>query len=325
MGWNQRDGSLKGQKGDQGPVGPEGSQGAPGATGARGAKGDTGSPGAIGATGDTGPRGAQGVQGVKGDTGADGRTLLKTTGTPVNTLGVNGDFAVDPAASVIYGPKANGAWPTGVSFKGIKGDTGPRGYDGPTGAGTNMPGFPTLPATPVAGRYYTYPPVAVGFGATVLTIGTIYMMPVLVYRTPAPALTAITVEVTAGNANAYWKLGMYAMDDAFNPLYVVNDFGGQAATAATNGRKIFTVSQTQNDNLTPGAYYVALYSQGTAGGTIRTASGASALVPYLTVPSTNGWGAVVSAGNPTAPGSGFPDYPTLTGNAPGVRFDFTTS
>lgn len=321
MAWQQRDGNLKGPKGDQGAQGPQGPQGMTGPQGQRGLQGIQGAPGS---TGDTGPRGLQGVQGIKGDPGEAGRTVLSTTGKPGNAVGFNGDFAYDAAASVMYGPKASNAWPNGRSLQGEMGPQGPRGEVGAAGAGSNMPAFPTLPAQPVAGRYYTYPPVFTGNATTALALGLIYFMPVLVYRTPTPAFTACTVEVTTANTNAYWKLGMYAMDDGFMPTYCVNDFGGMAATAAPNGRKIFPVSQVQNDNLTPGPYYVALYVQGSAGGSIRTVSGASNAVPYLTPPSTAAWGALASANNPTASGSAFPDYPVLTGNAPAIRFDFTT-
>lgn len=51
--------------------------------------------------------------------GVDGRTLLNGTGEPVDALGSDGDFYVDQtdeSAPVFYGPKADGAWPAGVTL-----------------------------------------------------------------------------------------------------------------------------------------------------------------------------------------------------------------
>ena len=324
-GWHQRDGSLKGPKGDEGPQGDQGIQGL---QGLRGDQGQRGEQGLKGDKGDEGPRGLKGDQGLQGLPGNDGKTIHSITGSPAGSLGNIGDYALNPVSSLLYGPKTSAtSWPAGRSIrgeKGDKGDEGPRGDTGLPGTGTNMPNYPTLPGQPVPGRYYSFPPFAQSFGATPLAVGTIYFMPVLVYRTPAPALTSLTVEVTTANTNAFWKLGMYAMDDGGMPTYPVNDFGGQPATSAPGGRKVFGITQTQNDNLTPGPYYVALYVQGTSGGSIRTASGASAAVPYFAPPSSNAFGALTSANNPATQFSNFPENPTVTGNALGIRFDFTT-
>lgn len=58
---------------------------------------------------------------LKGADGTNGNTVLTTTGAPASGTGVNGDYALDSAASMIYGPKAAGAWPAGVSLKGAAG------------------------------------------------------------------------------------------------------------------------------------------------------------------------------------------------------------
>lgn len=59
-----------------------------------------------------------------GTPGTDGNTIWPTTGVPSTELGVNGDFANDPTNSVMYGPKAGGVWPAGVSYKGPQGVPG---------------------------------------------------------------------------------------------------------------------------------------------------------------------------------------------------------
>jgi hypothetical protein len=66
-----------------------------------------------------------GATGPAGAAGADGKTVLNGTGGPTSTAGNDGDFYLDTAADVLYGPKANGAWPVnGVS---LVGPTGPQG------------------------------------------------------------------------------------------------------------------------------------------------------------------------------------------------------
>ena len=123
--------TVAGPTGPTGPIGPTGSSGAAGSTGATGATGPTGPTGTAGAAGTAG---ATGPTGPTGATGTSGNTVWNGTGAPSNTLGANGDFYIDTAADNLYGPKASGAWPTGVSLVGPTGATGPTGPTGPTGA-----------------------------------------------------------------------------------------------------------------------------------------------------------------------------------------------
>lgn len=85
------------------------------------------------AEGQQGPAGAAGAPGAQGPAGVDGRTLLSGTTAPGAGTGANGDFFIDTAASVIYGPKVGGAWPTGVSLVGPAGAAGAQGPAGPQG------------------------------------------------------------------------------------------------------------------------------------------------------------------------------------------------
>lgn len=91
---------------------------------AKGDKGDTGA---------TGPAGPAGTAGADGADGADGKTVLNGTGAPGAGVGTNGDFYIDTAADMIYGPKASGTWPAGVSLIGPKGDQGDKGDKGDQG------------------------------------------------------------------------------------------------------------------------------------------------------------------------------------------------
>ena len=64
--------------------------------------------------------------------GADGRTILSGTVAPT-TEGADGDFYLNTATSMLYGPKAT-TWPAGVSLIGAQGPQGIQGETGPTGA-----------------------------------------------------------------------------------------------------------------------------------------------------------------------------------------------
>ena len=118
--------------GSAGPTGPQGPTGPSGATGPQGSIGPQGLPGLMGATG------AAGAQGPAGLKGLDGKTILSGAGSPVATsaTGTLGDFYLDTAASLLYGPKVGPTWVglTGVSLVGPQGPaSGPAGPAGPTG------------------------------------------------------------------------------------------------------------------------------------------------------------------------------------------------
>ena len=61
-------------------------------------------------------------------------TLLTCSGAPSNATGNNGDFCYDASAKVMYGPKAAGVWPSGISLEGPQGPVGATGSVGATGA-----------------------------------------------------------------------------------------------------------------------------------------------------------------------------------------------
>jgi len=115
---------LTGATGVAGPQGPAGATGTTGLTGAAGPQGPAGSTGATGLTGATGPQGAAGT---------NGNAVLNGATAPNHNQGVNGDFYINTATNTISGPKANGAWPAGVSLVGPQGPTGAAGATGPQG------------------------------------------------------------------------------------------------------------------------------------------------------------------------------------------------
>jgi hypothetical protein len=78
-----------------------------------------------------------GADGADGAPGVDGLSVLSGTGAPNSGLGRDGEFYIDTAANEIYGPKAAGAWGTGVSLVGPPGADGQDGAPGADGAGAD--------------------------------------------------------------------------------------------------------------------------------------------------------------------------------------------
>jgi hypothetical protein len=123
---------AQGPDGDTGATGQQGPDGDTGATGQQGPKGDTGPGGPQGPNGATGATGPQGGIGSTGPAGADGKTIRYGTGAPAPSFGSDGDFYVDTAATILYGPKANSTWPAGSPLIGPAGPQGPAGANGHT-------------------------------------------------------------------------------------------------------------------------------------------------------------------------------------------------
>ena len=121
---------VAGATGLTGLQGPAGAAGATGLTGLQGPAGAAGPQGPAGATGLQGPAGAAGPQGLAG---TNGNGVLNGASAPTNNQGVDGDFYVNTTTNTLYGPKANGTWPAGVSLVGPQGPAGVAGAIGPQG------------------------------------------------------------------------------------------------------------------------------------------------------------------------------------------------
>jgi len=143
-----KDGAV-GPQGSTGPTGPQGAIGPAGPAGPNGQNGSiiysgAGAPAAAtGTTGDFyletsngqlfGPKSASGwgtgfslvgpagATGQTGATGAAGSQTLSGTGTPAATLGATGDYYLDKASYLLYGPKLTTGWGTAVLLKGPAG------------------------------------------------------------------------------------------------------------------------------------------------------------------------------------------------------------
>jgi hypothetical protein len=77
-----------------------------------------------------------GTSGLPGNDGLDGNSLLNGVSDPVGGDGEDGDFYINTATVMLFGPKTGGVWPAGISLIGTPGtpggtgDTGAAGNDG---------------------------------------------------------------------------------------------------------------------------------------------------------------------------------------------------
>lgn len=100
-------------------------------------------------TGPKGDKGDTGNAGTAGTNGTNGKTLLNGIVVPTGAVGADGDFYINTATNLMYGPKAAGAWPAGFSVVGPQGIQGIQGTAGT--AGTNGNTILTVGAAPAAG------------------------------------------------------------------------------------------------------------------------------------------------------------------------------
>ncbi|QIQ62916.1 hypothetical protein SEA_MOAB_31 [Streptomyces phage Moab] len=75
-----------------------------------------------------------------GPQGAPGTRIYETSGTPSNSLGLAGDYAIDTDTAIFYGPKGASIWPVDtLSLKGPQGDQGtPTTVNGKTGSSITL-------------------------------------------------------------------------------------------------------------------------------------------------------------------------------------------
>lgn len=119
-----------------------------------------GKDGPIGPAGPIGTTGATGATGAVGATGADGTKIYSGAVVPAATLGANGDFYLNTATSMLYGPKTAAGWGTAKSLIGATGAPGATGATGATGvAGSKILSGTGVPAASVGsnGDYYLDP------------------------------------------------------------------------------------------------------------------------------------------------------------------------
>jgi hypothetical protein len=181
-------------------------------------------------------------------------------------IGTDGDFYLNTTNSTLYGPKASGAWPVGISLIGNTGAQGIQGLAGkdmywgldtgvPTtrtvAASGNPPAGPIFPTLLVAGTGYTVNDVLTVTGGT----GT--------------AATIRVDTVNGGVITGYTRLtwGDYSVEPT-SPVSVTGGTGSNATfTLATSGQWFFfdstssitylwSFSDAQWGNLNYGGHYI---------------------------------------------------------------------
>lgn len=116
-----------------------------------------GATGPAGAAGPTGAQGPVGPAGPAGTNGTNGSVIYSGTTVPGSTTGAVGDFYLNTATSLFYGPKTSSGWGTGFSLKGAAGSNGATGATGATGAaGSKINSGSGAPASTLGaiGDYY---------------------------------------------------------------------------------------------------------------------------------------------------------------------------
>ena len=116
--------------------------------------GPTGTAGTNGTNGLPGAAGINGVNGVAGTNGLDGKTVLNGTSNPTSE-GVDGDFYINTTSNTIFGPKALGSWPAGVSLIGIASVGGISGTSTANGASITAGELKLAPADGINGGIVT--------------------------------------------------------------------------------------------------------------------------------------------------------------------------
>lgn len=77
--------------------------------------------GPAGLPGDPGAPGAPGTNGTNGTNGLDGKNVRYGAADPTGSDGVDGEFWINTTSHYLFGPKAAGAWPAGISLVGPTG------------------------------------------------------------------------------------------------------------------------------------------------------------------------------------------------------------
>lgn len=235
--------------------------------------------------GDIGPTGAQGPQGIVGPAGAAGTIFFSGTTTPDPNLGKVGDYYIDLATSVLFGPKTTSGW--GVGFS-MKGDPGAAGQTGAAGSpGTKIYSGTGAPASSlgIAGDFYL-DTVAHTFYGPKLTTG--WGLPVALQGATGPAGPQ-GPQGPAGSANVQYTPWFTSVWVGANPIYFdqsvpaitpdILNYGTVLVFGNLRGYPASVISAQAVEPLPVTLTYTSL------------------AVPFLPVPQTDVWEAFATSAN----------------------------
>ena len=189
-----------------------------------------------------------GPVGTPGADGIDGNTILYGTAAPT-TEGVDGDFYIRTTTNYIYGPKANGTWPSGTSL------VGAAGADGADGVISKMM------VRPQVNDWWSQPHG--GITTVALSANTMLYEPFWIPEDPT-AIDGFAIEVTTLGTSGIVRLGLYLPHSTTrkpNTLVVADQID-----SSSTGVKEVTVAST---SVTPNSLvYIGVCAQ-VAGCTVR--------------------------------------------------------
>lgn len=253
------------------------------------------------------------VQSLTGG-GGGGASLLNGEGVPSSGTGANGDFYLDTTNLRLYGPKASGAWGSGVLLVGTAGSDGVSFvFQGPWVSGTSYSagdwvsfagalyacngnvvsatavppmdaGWELASSVPAPAAFsggVFFPPGPTGTVTfTSIGLGASRVVPLMV---PAGAsIAGLMVEVTTGEASSVARLGLYADTGSVYPGELLSH---GTVGCDTNGLKTVTFGTPVVGH---GLMWVALKAEVGSSAAVRSVSSPNAFVVVdATVSATN--------------------------------------
>ncbi|HVW94483.1 MAG TPA: hypothetical protein VHA56_00775 [Mucilaginibacter sp.] len=122
-----------------------------------------------GETGPQGPQGPIGPIGPQGPPGVNGTMIYSGDAAPSASTGVKGDFYIDLATDVLYGPKTDSGWGTGISLAGAPGKNGTNGTNGKNGTIIYSGNTPPPASTGTTGDFYIDLQTGIFYGPKTIT------------------------------------------------------------------------------------------------------------------------------------------------------------
>jgi hypothetical protein len=210
--------------------------------------------------GPAGSTGATGSSGPVGPAGANGTVIYSGTTAPSTSTGNIGDFYLDLATGILYGPKTSSGWGSGISITGTSGAAGSQIYSGsgvpPATLGNN--GDYYLDST----NYNLYgPKTASGWGTALSLKGTanvIYsawntasnIRDTVIDGSMLSVATLAATELTSAWLNTATVLVYLQFGGGEIPLPYTSDAGGMTSTVSfiPQTGQILITRYTMNDS-----------------------------------------------------------------------------
>lgn len=175
------------------------------------------------------PAGPEGPEGPTGPAGPAGNTVLYGTAVPTGGVGNNGDFYIRTTTNFIYGPKASGIWPSGVSLVGPQGATGAAGTPGSRVYTVAESDIPLPSGFGVVGDYAITEDIGRLYRKTGVSTWS-YMFPIRSNAFNEIGMTMVGYNTLAAPAdNSLYYFGSQGFTASSNRIYYEMPYGGVRA------------------------------------------------------------------------------------------------